>query len=226
MRSPSSTTRDEAYALASAILRRLNRSTSAFSIPSPAARRSRRSAPWRPRSRRCWPPAPRSLRRNRWRCSRSGSPRRHPLHHAPEPSAHVVHRAGEPLDLARHFAPRWIGRRSPPPNFSAAPMSNPSGRSTERTVQYEVNAPSRARRGTAPRARAGAVRLAAQGRPRVPWTGWSAPGRARARRRGACRTARGPVGHAARLVQARPRSVSAWASHTRLRSAPGWRRSC
>ncbi len=37
--------------------------------------------------------------------------------------------------------PSWMGRRSPAPNCSAAPMSRLSGRSTDRTVPNEVTAP-------------------------------------------------------------------------------------
>ena len=86
--------------------------------------------------------------------------------------------------------PAGSGRRSPPPNRSAAPMSWLSG-PVDRAHGPERGhrRPAAARPGTGPRGRLRRlVRLPAQIAARAPASGWSAPGRARARRPAGYRT--------------------------------------
>ena len=73
--------------------------------PGPAAPRWPRSSPWRSRSRRCWRPAPRSWRRSRvallpiWLASPTTDTTTERSR-----ATHVIHRAGELLELGRHLA--------------------------------------------------------------------------------------------------------------------------
>ncbi len=97
--------------------------------------------------------------------------------------------------------PSWIGRRSPAPNCSAAPISRFSGRSTERTVPNEVTAPTQQRREEqSPEHAAPVGRLAVQvGRARRGPGGLREAERPHVAQERVRRAAR-QVGHAARLV--------------------------